>query len=88
MTRGTTSLMSATKISISLDEQLVRDVDSLVRSRRFASRSQAIEAAVREKIIRFSKRRLAEECDKLNPVEEQSLAEEGLDAETDQWPTY
>ncbi len=32
--------------------------------------------------------RLAQEADKLDPVEEQALAEEGIPAELETWPEY
>ncbi len=80
--------MSVAKVTISLDQNLVRKVDRLVQSRLFASRSQAIQAAVEEKIARLEKTRLAEQCAKLDPAEEQALADEGLAAEAAQWPAY
>ncbi len=80
--------MSVAKVTISIDENLVHKVDHLVKSHIFASRSQAVQVAVEEKIARLEKRRLAEECAKLNIAEEQSLADEGLAAEAAEWPTY
>ena len=43
---------------------------------------------MREKIARLKRRRLAEECAKLDPEYERSLAEEGMSAELAQWPEY
>jgi Arc/MetJ-type ribon-helix-helix transcriptional regulator len=80
--------MSAAKVTVSLDPKLVSRMDRLVQSRVFASRSQAIQAAVEEKIARMEKTRLAQECAKLDPAEEQALADEGLAAENAQWPAY
>ncbi len=80
--------MSVAKITISMDEQLLNRLDTLVRSHMFPNRSQAVQAAVQEKIARIGKTRLAQECAKLNPMEEQSMAEEGLAAEVSQWPPY
>ena len=80
MTSGTTLTMSAAKITISLDEGLLNRVDQLVQAHIFPSRSQAIQVAVQEKIARMDKARLAQECAKLDPAEEQALAEEGLAA--------
>lgn len=37
---------------------------------------------------RQNETRLARECAKLNPLEEQALADEGLAAEVGQWPPY
>ena len=68
--------MSTTKVAITVDEQLLRLVDRWVTQGRYPSRSQAIQAAVREKVERWSHTRLAEEVAKLNPKEERALAEE------------
>ncbi len=70
--------MSVAKITISIDEQLLSRLDLLVQSRIFPSRSQAVQSAVQEKILRLSRTRLAQECAKLDPQEEQELADEGL----------
>lgn len=80
--------MSVAKITISIDQQLLSRLDTLVQSHIFPSRSQAVQSAVREKIARLGKTRLAQECAKLDPLEEQTLAEEGLAAEVAQWPPY
>ncbi len=80
--------MSVAKITISIDEQLLNRLDTLVRSHIFPNRSQAVQSAVQEKIARLGKTRLAQECAKLDPVEEQTLADEGLAAEAAQWPPY
>jgi hypothetical protein len=43
---------------------------------------------VSEKLLRLEKSRLAQECAKLDPEFEQSLAEEGFSAEMEEWPEY
>ena len=53
-----------------------------------ARRSPAVQSAVQEKIARLDKTRLAEKCAKLDPVEEQTIADEGLALEAPQWPPY
>lgn len=73
--------MGAAKITISIDQGLLKKVDSLVEARVFDNRSQAIQAAIEEKITRIDRTRLARECSKLDKAFEQSLADEGLDAE-------
>lgn len=80
--------MSTAKITISIDERLLKRVDRLVKSRRFPSRSQAIQEAVHEKISRVDKTRLGRECSKLDKGVEQSLADEGLSLEVNEWPEY
>jgi len=80
--------MSSAKITISIDQELLKRVDRLVKSHRFPSRSQAIQAAVNEKIGRADKTRLGRECSKLNRKGEQTLADEGLASEVNEWPEY
>jgi metal-responsive CopG/Arc/MetJ family transcriptional regulator len=80
--------MPKTKVAITLDTELVQNLDDLVAQRRFANRSQAIEAALAEKLARLAKTRLAQECAKLDPAEEKALAEEGLAGSAETWPEY
>ncbi len=80
--------MSVAKITVSIDESLLSRLDVLVQSRVFPSRSQAVQSAVQEKIARLGKTRLAVECAKLDPQEEQAMAEEGFAADTAQWEPY
>lgn len=80
--------MSKTKLAVTLDADLVEDLDQLVVDRQFANRSQAIETAVAEKLARIAKGRLARECAKLETAEEKAFAEEGLTGSRDTWPEY
>ncbi len=48
--------MRTVKVAISIDEELLKGVDSLVSKRVFPSRSRAIAEAVREKLQRFNRR--------------------------------
>jgi Arc/MetJ-type ribon-helix-helix transcriptional regulator len=81
-------LMSTAKIAITIDEQLLDRLDKLVKDRRFASRSRAIQEAVRDKIERLQRTRLARECAKLDPEEEQRWAEIGMARDAELWPEY
>jgi len=80
--------MSIAKIAISIDHGLLERIDYLVRKRIFPNRSKAIQEAVKEKIDKLDKNRLALECSKLDPVFEQSMADEGLSMEIGSWPEY
>ena len=80
--------MPKTKLAVTLDADLVLELDHLVAERHFPNRSQAVEVAVAEKLARVSKTRLARECAKLDPKEERALAEEGLAGSRDTWPEY
>jgi metal-responsive CopG/Arc/MetJ family transcriptional regulator len=81
-------VMPKAKIAISLDKQTLERLDRLVRNKVFANRSQAVEAAVEEKLQRLNRVRLARECLKLNPTHEKELAEEGFSEELSRWPEY
>ena len=80
--------MSSSKIAITLDSELLEEVDGLVKKRVFPNRSRAIQDAVKEKLERLSHKTLAEECAKLDQNYEQALAEEGLKTDLSEWPEY
>jgi metal-responsive CopG/Arc/MetJ family transcriptional regulator len=80
--------MPKTKLAITLEERLVEDLDELIADHQFANRSQAIEAALAEKLARVARTRLARETAKLDPREEKALAEEGLTSDSAAWPEY
>ena len=76
------------KIAITMDEEIVRQLDYLVMQKSYKNRSQAIEEAVEEKLDRLKRGRLSRACAKLDPVVEKELAEEGLAEDVDNWPEY
>ena len=80
--------MSVSKITISIEPGLLRRLDQLVQSQVFGNRSQAFQTAIKEKIERLEQTRLATECAKLDINFEQSLAEEGISTEIEEWPEY
>ncbi len=80
--------MSVAKVTISIESNLLRKVDILVKERVFSNRSQAIQSAVEEKVSRLDSNRLARECAKLDKKFEQALADEGLASEVAEWLEY
>jgi metal-responsive CopG/Arc/MetJ family transcriptional regulator len=76
------------KISISLEKRTLRGLDALIKRAGFRSRSEAIENAVAEQLSRHDRSRLARECAKLVPAEEQAMAEEGIALDAEAWPEY
>jgi len=80
--------MGKTKVAVTIDALAIIKIDRLVNAKVFANRSQAIQEALYEKIERIEHSRLAEECAKLDAVEERQLAEEGMNGEIDAWPEY
>ena len=80
--------MAASKIAITIDDKMLSRLDLLVQSNVFPNRSKAIQEAIKDKLIRIDKRRLAQECAKLDRSFEQTLAEEGLSLVLEEWPRY
>jgi metal-responsive CopG/Arc/MetJ family transcriptional regulator len=77
-----------TKVAVTIDTELLAEIDQLVAQHVFPNRSKAVQAAIEEKLSRLKRNRLARECAKLNPQLEQALAEEGMDQELAEWPEY
>lgn len=80
--------MATSKVAVTLEKETLAEIDRLIAQHVFPNRSKAIQAALDEKLSRLRRRRLAHESAKLNPAEEQALAEEGLALEQDLWPAY
>jgi len=80
--------MGKEKIAITLDGRFVGELDRLVDKHVFQSRSQAIQEAVSEKLLRMKRTRLAEESAKLEPAFERTLSDEGFAEDMQKWPEY
>ena len=80
--------MSTAKIAITIEEDVLGKLDRLVSSKVFPNRSKAIQEAIREKLSRVNRSRLARECAKLDPAVERAIAEEGFSREIQEWPEY
>jgi metal-responsive CopG/Arc/MetJ family transcriptional regulator len=80
--------MPVSKIAITIDNNLLKEIDLLVKSNLFPNRSKAIQEAIADKLKRLKKTRLAQECARLDPDFEQNMAEEGFSMEIDEWPRY
>ena len=80
--------MAASKIAITIDDNLLKQLDLVVKSKVYPNRSKAIQEAVADKLKRLERTRLAQECAKLDPEFEQNMAEEGFSMEIDEWPKY
>ncbi len=65
------------KIAITIDEQLLAELDALVAAGVYPNRSQAISLALEEKRNFLRQRRFEIECNKLDPQEEREFAEWG-----------
>ena len=80
--------MKVAKVSVSIEQKVLDRLDRLVQANQFANRSQAVQQSLEEKISRLDKTRLAIECAKLDPIEEQKMADIGLKSDLEEWPEY
>jgi len=80
--------MAVAKIAITIEQDILGELDRLVRRHVFPNRSRAIQEAVREKVDRLSVNRLARECAKLDAKAEKAFAEDGMSGEVAVWPEY
>lgn len=70
--------MARSKISVSVDDSLIRWLDEFVGAGRFDSRSAAMDAAVEALQRAERERQLRDDIAQLDPEEEQEWAEWGL----------
>ena len=80
--------MSAMKIAVTIEREMLSELDEMVQSQIFTNRSKAIQEALRDKLASVRHRRLEIECAKLDPAVEKAFAEEGIAMELDAWPEY
>jgi metal-responsive CopG/Arc/MetJ family transcriptional regulator len=80
--------MGMMKVAVTIDADLLAELDQLVAQQVFPNRSKAVQEALRDKLERLRRIRLARECARLDPREEQALAEEGIEQELTTWPEY
>lgn len=80
--------MSVAKVTVSIESGVLKQLDRLVSQRVFSNRSQAVDAAIREKVARLNKSSLVRACEMLDPVEEQAFAEIGASEDLREWPEY
>jgi len=80
--------MPKAKVAVTLNRELLKELDDLITQGHYANRSQAIETAVAETLRRFARTRLTRELAKIDPAEEVALAEEGMSADGAAWPEY
>jgi len=80
--------MPKSKIAVTIDAQVVSQVDRLVKEKAYPNRSRIVEEALTEKLSRMDRSRLLRELNKLDIDFERSVAEEGLAQDTTEWPEY
>lgn len=80
--------MRSAKVAVTIDQDMLRDVDRWVAAGEFPSRSRAFQTALsRLREERGKRSLLLRELAKLDPDEERELANETLGAEVP-WPEY
>ncbi len=80
--------MPRSKVAITVDAQLLREVDRWVANGEFPSRSRVVQVALdRLRSERHHRHALLGELAKLDPIEERALADEALAADI-RWPGY
>ena len=80
--------MPTSKVAITIDSGLLKELDKLIAKQVFPNRSRAVQVALEDKLSRLKRTRLAIECAKLDPRTEAAVAEEGIEVELEQWPEY
>ncbi len=77
--------MATEKIAITLEKDILEEIDRGIKTGQLKNRSRAIQEAVREKIERQRQTPLVAEAKKLDRQEEQALVEEGMTGEGNEW---
>lgn len=80
--------MPTKKITITLEENTVDDIDKLVKVNKYKSRSKAIQKAIEEYLKMAEKQKLYDQIDKLDEEEEMKVAEESMEAVNEIWDEY
>lgn len=80
--------MPTSKVAITIDSSLLKELDKLIAKQVFPNRSRAVQVALEDKLSRLKRTRLAIECAKLDPRKEAAVAEEGIEVELERWPEY
>lgn len=81
-------MMTTRKVAVTIDTELLQEVDRWVQSGDYPNRSRAFQAGLTRLHADKAKRRsLLHELSKLDPAEERGLAEEWLAGEAP-WPQY
>lgn len=80
--------MASAKVGVSMDKDLLVELDRLVQDQHFSSRSQVVQQAVREKLRKLKRARFLRECAKFDPAEEQRFADADITGDLSGWPEY
>ena len=73
---------------LTISPLVLNRLDTWVKSKHYASRSEAIEQVVEAQLRYLERTRLAVQCALLDVDEEQAMADMGLAADTATWPAF
>ena len=77
--------MKYSKIAVSIPTAFLVKLDRLVKEDRFPSRSFAIQKAIEDELKHIERTSLSYACNLLDPKEEKTLAEEGMQEDMKVW---
>ena len=80
--------MSTKKITVTLQENVVERLDSLVKNHHHKSRSKAVQIAINDYLKNMEKQKMYAQIDKMDLEEEMQVAEESLEAANEIWTEY
>jgi len=83
--------MKPSTVLIKLDDALIQRLDSELSRSQLVTRDQFIQTAIHEKLTQLEQTksiRFAQECAKLDPIEESAFAELGMSADQELWLDY
>jgi len=74
--------MSTIRVTVTIDQFLINQVDKMVEKNLFKNRSAAIQTAVEDEIQKVKEKSFELACSMLDKNEEQELADEWLEGDT------
>ena len=80
--------MPKDKVAITVEKDILRELDLMVKEKNIPSRSKAIEEAISQLIENWRKNRLYEQLRNLDVEAEKAEAEASVDAVNEAWQKY
>ena len=80
--------VNKSKFAITVSPLVLTRLDAWVQNEHYASRSEAIEQAVKAHLQRLERTRLSDQCGLLDVDEEQAMADTGLAQDAAAWPAF
>jgi len=80
--------VASAKIAITLERECLKEIDLWISEGRYPNRSRAIQEILKEKIMRWRKKRLISALSYAEPDGERKISEEGFEAVNEVWDEY